>query len=156
MSEPTWVLNEVGLHKVVQDVVLTNPLHRTAAGGAERRTLHPAWVAGRAEDVHARLQAEAEPLSFHFTGNVSKNRPRPQNKGAKPDAVIKEVLTNHTGQALLHLVRLCSIHWCFSHIIPHTGLNWTDFFCSGHVWQVWTIIFTCPHKHRISLNIECI
>lgn len=68
MSEPTWVLNEVGLHEVVQDVVLTNPLHRAAAGGAERRTLHPARVAGGAEDVHARLQAEAQPFSFYLSG----------------------------------------------------------------------------------------
>lgn len=71
VSEPTWVLNEVGLHQVVQDVVLTNPLHRAAAGGAERRTLHPARVAGGAEDVHARLQAEAEPLSFYPSGQAA-------------------------------------------------------------------------------------
>lgn len=60
MSEPTWVLKKVGLHQVVQDVVLTNPLHGAAAGGTERGTLHPARVAGGAEDVHARLQAEGE------------------------------------------------------------------------------------------------
>lgn len=60
MNEPTWVLKKVGLHQVVQDVVLTNPLHGAAAGGTERGTLHPARVAGGAEDVHARLQAEGE------------------------------------------------------------------------------------------------
>lgn len=54
------MLNEVGLHQVVEDVVLPNPLHRAAAGGAERRSLHPARVAGGTEDVHARLQAKAK------------------------------------------------------------------------------------------------
>lgn len=65
LSVQTWVLNEVGLHQVVEDVVLTNPLHRAAAGGAKRRTLHPARVTGGTEDMHARLQAKA---------NLKKNR----------------------------------------------------------------------------------
>lgn len=42
LSVQTWVLDEVGLHQVVEDVVLMNLLHRAAAGGAKRRTLHPA------------------------------------------------------------------------------------------------------------------
>ena len=54
------MLDEVGLHQVVEDVVLTNPLHRAAAGGAQGGPLHPAWVAGGTEDMHAGLQAKAE------------------------------------------------------------------------------------------------
>lgn len=144
MNELTWVLNEVGLHEVVQDVVLTDPLHWAAACGTERRTLHPAWVAGSTEDVHARLQAEAESHSFLSSIHWK------QNKGDKPDAVVQEILTNHTCQALLHLVRLGSIHWWFSHMIPHTGPHRTDFCCSGRVWQVWTVIFICQHKYHTS------
>lgn len=56
----TWVLNEVGLHQVVEDVVLSNPLHRAATGGAKRGSLHPARVAGSTEHMHARLQAKAK------------------------------------------------------------------------------------------------
>lgn len=125
MNKLTWVLKEVGLHQVVQDVVLANPLHGAAAGGTERGTLHPARVAGGAEDVHARLQAEGETRSFHLSGQAAslKTQLRPQHKGDKPDAVVQKVLTNHTGQALLHLVRLGYIHWWLRHIIPHTGLN---------------------------------
>lgn len=68
------MLEEVGLHQVVQDVVLTNPLHGAAAGGAEGGTLHPAGVAGGAEDVHARLQAEGQtPISSPRTGSVPEN-----------------------------------------------------------------------------------
>ena len=52
------MLEEVGLHQVVQDVVLADPLHRAAAGGTQRGALHPARVAGGAERVHAGLQAE--------------------------------------------------------------------------------------------------
>lgn len=52
------MLGEVGFHQVVEDVVLSNPLHGAAAGGAEGGALHPAGVAGGAEGVHARLQAE--------------------------------------------------------------------------------------------------
>lgn len=54
------MLDEVGFYQVVEDVVLTNPLHRTAAGGAKGRTLHPARVAGSTEDMHAGLQAKAK------------------------------------------------------------------------------------------------
>lgn len=80
MNEPTWVLKEVGLHQVVQDVVLTNPLHGAAAGGTERGTLHPTRVAGGAEDVHARLQAEGETHSFHLSGQAASLKP---NQGHK-------------------------------------------------------------------------
>lgn len=38
----TWVLDEVGFHQVIEDVVFTNPLHRAATGGAKRGALHPA------------------------------------------------------------------------------------------------------------------
>lgn len=55
--DQTWVLDEVGLHQVVEDVVLADPLHGAAAGGTEGGALHPARVAGGAEGVHARLQA---------------------------------------------------------------------------------------------------
>lgn len=54
------MLDEICLHQVVKDVVLANPLNRTAAGGAKRRTLHPARVTGSTENMHARLQAEAK------------------------------------------------------------------------------------------------
>lgn len=68
------MLEEVGLHQVVQDVVLTNPLHGAAAGGAEGGALHPAGVAGGAEDVHAGLQAEGQtPISSLRTGSVPGN-----------------------------------------------------------------------------------
>lgn len=62
----TWVLDEVGFHQVVEDVILSDPLHGAAAGGTEGGALHPAGVAGGAEGVHARLQAErtrARPIS---------------------------------------------------------------------------------------------
>jgi len=62
------VLDEVRLHQVVEDMVLTNLLHRAAAGGAKRRALHPAGVAGGTEDMHARLQAKAK------TGDVELNK----------------------------------------------------------------------------------
>ena len=52
------MLEEVGLHQVVEDVVLADPLHGAAAGGTQRGALHPARVAGGAERVHAGLQAE--------------------------------------------------------------------------------------------------
>lgn len=54
----TWVLDEVGLHQVIEDMVLPNPFHRAAAGGAKRGALHPARVAGSTEDMHAGLQAK--------------------------------------------------------------------------------------------------
>lgn len=52
------MLEEIRLHQVVEDVVLTDPLDGAAAGGAQRGALHPARVAGRAKGVHAGLQAE--------------------------------------------------------------------------------------------------
>lgn len=52
------MLEKVCLHQVVENVVFTDPLNRTAAGGTQGRALHPAGVAGRAEGVHAGLQAE--------------------------------------------------------------------------------------------------
>ena len=54
------MLDEVGFHQVIEDVVFTNPLHRAAAGRAKRRALHPARVAGSTKDMHARLQAKAK------------------------------------------------------------------------------------------------
>ena len=36
------VLQQVRLHQVVEDVVFTDALDRTAAGGAQGRPLHPA------------------------------------------------------------------------------------------------------------------
>lgn len=53
-----WVLQQVRLHQVVEDVVFTDALDRTAAGGAQGRALHPARVAGSAEGVHTGLQAK--------------------------------------------------------------------------------------------------
>lgn len=38
----TWVLEKVCLHQVVEDVVFTDPLDWTAAGGAQGGALHPA------------------------------------------------------------------------------------------------------------------
>ena len=52
------MLDEVGLHQVVEDVILADPLHGAAAGGTKGGALHPAGVAGGAERVHAGLQAE--------------------------------------------------------------------------------------------------
>lgn len=52
------VLQQVRLHQVVEDVVFTDALDWTAAGGAQGRPLHPARVAGSAEGVHTGLQAE--------------------------------------------------------------------------------------------------
>lgn len=69
LSVQTWVLDEVGLNQVVEDVVLMNPLHRAAAGGAKRRALHPARVAGSTKDVHARLQAEAKTRGSEFNSH---------------------------------------------------------------------------------------
>lgn len=60
----TWMLDEVGLHQVVEDMVLTDPFHRAAAGRAKRRTLHPAGVAGSTERVHTGLQAKAKTSSL--------------------------------------------------------------------------------------------
>lgn len=50
------MLEQVGLHQVVEDVVLTDPLHRTATGGAEGRTLHPTRITGSAKRMHAGLK----------------------------------------------------------------------------------------------------
>lgn len=52
----TWMLDEVGLYQVVENMVFMNPLHRAAAGGAKGRALHPARIAGSTKDMHARLQ----------------------------------------------------------------------------------------------------
>ena len=52
------VLQQVRLHQVVEDVVFTDALDWTAAGGAQGRPLHPARVAGSTEGVHTGLQAE--------------------------------------------------------------------------------------------------
>jgi len=71
------VLEKVGLHQVVQDVVFTDPLDGTAAGGAQAGALHPARVAGRAEGVHAGLQAHT---------------------------VMQQVLADDARERLLHLV----------------------------------------------------
>ena len=78
----TWVLNEVGLHQVVEDMVLTDPLHRAAAGRAKRRALHPACVAGSTEGVHTGLQAKGKiithtPLTF---SRHAKHLTRPQSR----------------------------------------------------------------------------
>ena len=54
----TWVLLQVGLHQVVEDVVLADPLHRAAAGGTEGGALHPARVAGSTERVHTGLETD--------------------------------------------------------------------------------------------------
>lgn len=51
------MLDKVGLHQVVEDVVLADPLYRATAGGAERRALHPARVTCSTEGVHTGLQA---------------------------------------------------------------------------------------------------
>lgn len=99
----TWVLDEVGLHQVVEDVVLANPLHGAAAGGAERRALHPARVAGGAEGVHARLQAEQ---TLVRVAPPPVGEKKVCGSSSLPDAVVQQVLTNDAGQTLLHLVRL--------------------------------------------------
>lgn len=62
LNVQTWMLCEVRLHQVIEEVVFADPLNRAAAGRAQRGALHPARVAGAAEDVHARLQAEANIL----------------------------------------------------------------------------------------------
>lgn len=64
----TWMLDEVGLYQVVENVVFMNPLHRAAAGGAKGRAFHPARIAGSTEDMHARLQT---------TGKKEKTKPTP-------------------------------------------------------------------------------
>ena len=66
------MLEEIGLHQVVEDVVLADPLHRAAAGGAEGGALHPAGVAGGAEGVHAGLQAAGRDMGGeHISGTVA-------------------------------------------------------------------------------------
>ena len=69
------MLDEVGLHQVVQDVVFAYPLHRAAAGGAERGALHPAGVTGSAEHMHARLQTEAQRKESKHTVCTHKIKP---------------------------------------------------------------------------------
>lgn len=59
------MLEQVGLHQVVEDVVLTDPLHRTATGGAEGRTLHPTRITGSAKRMHAGLKTVETHTNTH-------------------------------------------------------------------------------------------
>lgn len=77
------MLDEVGLHQVVEDVVLSNPLHGAAAGGTQAGTLHPAGVAGGAEGVHARLQAELRQTDRRAADQWP--RPPGGNQGARDE-----------------------------------------------------------------------
>lgn len=106
------MLDEVGLHQVVEDVVLSNPLHGAAAGGTQAGTLHPAGVAGGAEGVHARLQAELRQTDGRLISGPAHpeetkgHETKVRSGSPLPDAVVQQVLADHAGQTLLHLVRL--------------------------------------------------
>lgn len=73
-----------------------------------------------------------------------------------PDTIVQQVLTNHTRQALLHLVRLGAVGG-FRLDMRTTYLGYTIHFCAGGVWHVCiTIIFSCRHRNCILNSPLCL
>lgn len=122
LSVRTWVLDEIGLHQVIEDVVLTNPLHGAAAGGAKRRTLHPAWVAGSTEDMHARLQAKAKARHLQLNSPIisiwwtccvyAKCLTGPQSRVQAPN--LGSVWMTRSLRS--YLIQSCSRSWQMTHV----------------------------------------
>lgn len=119
------MLDEVGLHQVVEDVILMNPLHRAAAGGAKRRALHPAGVAGSTKDVHARLQAEAKTRGSEI--NLHCTVKHENMKVSSPWAWTSVWMTRSMWS---YLTQSCSRSWQITHVrvssilsvlVPSTG-----------------------------------